>query len=133
MPAHIKPTEDGEFRLTRTKQCDKCPWKVSTDPTTIPNGYTKAAHARLRNTIARVPSFVGSTKVMACHEHPLGREVYCVGWLMNQLGPGNNTPMRIRMRGCENIGEVELDGEQHDTFEATLPTSRKRRLKRELT
>lgn len=58
-----------------------------------------------------------------------GSWVYCVGWLMNQLGPGNNIPLRIRMRGCENIGEVELDGEQHETFEATIPAVRKRRPK----
>lgn len=57
---------------------------------------------------------------MACHESPVGKETYCVGWLMNQLGPGNNIPLRIQMMKYDLSG-VELHGEQHKTFEDTLP------------
>ncbi|SFC84355.1 hypothetical protein SAMN05428997_112101 [Bosea sp. CRIB-10] len=40
---------------------------------------------------------------------------------MNQLGPGNNIPLRLQVRDCENIGAVMLDGLQHERFEDTLP------------
>ncbi len=59
--------------------------------------------------------------MMSCHERPPGKEVPCVGWLVNQLGPGNNIGLRLRMMRCENLQDVVLDGEQHATFEDTLP------------
>ena len=58
---------------------------------------------------------------MACHEHASGDEVHCIGWLVNQLGPGNNIPLRLRMMSCENAGFVKTDGPQHRTFADTLP------------
>ena len=57
---------------------------------------------------------------MACHESPIGKETHCVGWLMNQLGPGNNIALRLEMRNYD-LSQVQLDGEQHETFEDTLP------------
>lgn len=52
-------------------------------------------------------------------EHP-GAERVCVGWLANQLGPGNNLPLRLW--ASRNLTEpLELVGEQHETFEDTLP------------
>ena len=59
---------------------------------------------------------------MACHEHAPGEEAHCVGWLMNQIGPGNNIPLRLRIRDCENIDAMVLDGPQHECFEDTLPS-----------
>lgn len=57
---------------------------------------------------------------MACHETPPGAEKPCVGWLHHQLGRGNNFGLRLRyMRG--DFGEIEVVGEQHPTFEDTLP------------
>jgi hypothetical protein len=112
------------FKLQRTRQCAKCPWKVSTDPHDIPNGYSPELHRGLASTIARpadLSSATGERRVMACHEQPPGEEAYCVGWLMHQLGPGNNLGMRLKMIGCENIGQVRLDGPQHKRFEDTLP------------
>lgn len=61
------------------------------------------------------------TNIMACHEHEPGDEAHCVGWLMNQLGPGNNIGLRLKMMSCENAKHIKLDGEQHETFEDTLP------------
>jgi len=55
---------------------------------------------------------------MACHET---HNAHCIGWLMHQLGPGNNIGLRMRVMNCENIGKVRLVGEQHKTFEDTLP------------
>lgn len=64
---------------------------------------------------------------MACHEHSLGEEAHCIGWLMNQLGPGNNIALRMKMLSCENAHRIRLDGEQHETFEATLPKPKRKR------
>lgn len=55
---------------------------------------------------------------MACHEI---HDAHCIGWLMNQLGSGNNIGLRIQMISCENAGKIRLKGEQHATFEETLP------------
>lgn len=108
------------MKLKRLKQCAKCPWKVSTDPYDIPNGYCEVRHANLKNTIAEPGhlSFAPEMHVMACHET---HEAHCVGWLYNQLGVGNNILLRIKMRGCENISKLKVIGEQHDRFEDTLP------------
>ena len=40
------------WKLKRVRQCEKCPWKVSTDPHDIPNGYSEALHRGLASTIA---------------------------------------------------------------------------------
>lgn len=39
---------------------------------------------------------------------------------MNQLGPGNNIGLRLRMLDYD-LSKVKLDGEQHGRFEDTLP------------
>lgn len=109
------------WRLKRVRQCAKCPWKVSTDPRDIPEGYSEEQHRALAATIAHPGALFGTGSAMACHEHPPGDEAHCVGWLMNQLGAGNNIPLRLQVRDCENIGAVLLDGAQHEWFEDTLP------------
>ena len=103
-------------------QCKKCPWKKSTDPYEIPNGYDPEKHRRLQSTIAE-PG-LGSLlhrRAMACHESPEGAEQPCVGWLANQLGPGNNLAVRI-MSARGEFGEVKTVGPQHETLDETLPT-----------
>jgi hypothetical protein len=104
------------------KQCVKCPWKVATDPHDIPNGYCENRHRDLRDTIADPGQLnLGGIRMMACHESPPGGEEPCVGWLMHQLGPGNNIGLRLAViRGAVDAN-VELDGEQHARFEDTLP------------
>ena len=103
------------FRLRRTKQCEKCPWRVDVDPNDIPNGYRRDIHESLERTIAEPGAFsVGGTlRIMACHESPVGEEMHCVGWLVNQIGEGNNIPLRIEMMKCENAKDIQLVGEQH--------------------
>jgi Family of unknown function (DUF6283) len=110
-----------KWKLGRVNQCAKCPWKTSTDPYDIPNGYDPEKHAALSCTIADPGSLRGTGHAMACHEHPKGREAHCIGWLVNQLGPGNNIGLRIRMIYCENAKDIKVDGEQHECFEETLP------------
>lgn len=109
------------WKLKRLRQCEKCPWKVSTNPHEIPDGYTRELHEGLASTIAEPGSLEGTGRAFACHESAPGEEVHCVGWLMNQIGPGNNIPLRLRVMDCENIGSVVLDGPQHECFEDTLP------------
>lgn len=102
------------------KQCKACPWKVSTVPERdIPGGYCAKKHRSLKSTIAE--GYDGMPLVqMACHEFPIGKEQVCVGWLANQLGPGNNIGLRLRAaHGL--IPPFLLDGAQHETFEDTLP------------
>lgn len=61
----------------------------------------------------------GGGRKMACHETAVGKEAVCVGWLANQLGPGNNLALRMEaMTG--RLPDFELRGEQHARFEDTL-------------
>lgn len=109
------------WKLKRTAQCVKCPWRVGVDPHEIPNGYCDTKHRNLAKTIAlpgELPVAGQPLRVMACHETD---DAHCVGWLHNQLGVGNNIALRLSMRGCENVGKLRLRGEQHHTFEDTLP------------
>ena len=105
------------------KQCAKCPWRKDVNPFDISDGYCPTKHANLRDTIA-VPEEIrigGGLKIMACHESRVGRESPCVGWLANQLGPGNNIPLRLLARRDQSLDDLELVGEQHEDFEDTLP------------
>jgi hypothetical protein len=102
------------------KQCAKCPWKVSTDPHEIPNGYCPVKHAKLKSTINNGLT-IGPLHLMACHESKPGKDFACVGWLANQLGPGNNIGLRLAVMTKKIDCNFELDGEQHERFEDTLP------------
>lgn len=106
------------WKLKRTAQCAKCPWRVDVDPRDIPNGYCEIKHAALARTIATPGSLQTNANAMACHETD---NAHCVGWVANQLGPGNNIGLRLQMMSCENIGKLRLVGDQHATFEETLP------------
>lgn len=119
------------WKLKRLRQCDKCPWKKSTDPHEIPNGYSEDLHRNLACTIAEPGAYRpgGTMHMMSCHEHDPGEEAHCVGWLVNQIGPGNNIAMRLALRDCENARHIQLDGPQHERFEDTLPKRRRRRVK----
>ncbi len=108
--------------LKQTHQCAKCPWRKDVDPHDIPNGYCETKHKALSKTIAKpgdiASMFNREVHVMACHET---HDTYCVGWLVNQLGPGNNIGLRMQMRNYRNVGKLTVHGEQHETFEDTLP------------
>ena len=107
------------MKLKRTRQCKLCPWRVDVDPLDIPNSYSEDKHKALgETTIASLDNPLAATHVMACHETG---DAHCVGWLMNQLGPGNNIGLRMSMRNCANLKDVVLIGKQHETFEDTLP------------
>lgn len=111
-----------KWRLERTTQCAKCPWRTDVNPRDIPNGYSETKHQELKSTIVEPGdlSFLkeNTLRIMACHEM---HEAHCIGWLMNQLGPGNNIALRLHIRECENANQIKLIGEQHDSFQDTLP------------
>ncbi len=114
------------MKLKRIKQCAKCPWRVSTNPHGIPDGYCEVKHGNLKSTIAKDGEInLGQMNVMACHHSNGSDEMYCVGWLNHQLGVGNNIGLRIRMMKCENIRDIKVVGEQHLNFEDTLPKNKK--------
>jgi hypothetical protein len=109
----------------RTRQCKACPWKKSTRPTRdIPGGYCATKHARLESTIAEEHNFSalvsGTLRLMACHESQTGADYPCVGWLVHQLGPGNNMALRFLARDGR-FRDLKTVGPQHETFEDTLP------------
>lgn len=110
------------WSLKRTKQCAKCPWRKDVDPYDIPNGYDTKKHEALSCTIANPGDLRGllggRMHAMACHET---HDAHCIGWLMNQLGPGNNIGLRLQMMSCDNARDIRLAGEQHERFEDTLP------------
>jgi hypothetical protein len=113
----------SKFALTRTTQCAKCPWKVNVNPRDIPDGYCEIKHKKLDSTIAKNSEFEAkqSLTVMVCHHSKPNKMQHCVGWLHNQLGVGNNIPLRLHIRHCTNISELRIVGKQHLTFEDTLP------------
>lgn len=106
------------------RQCAKCPWKVGTDPREIPDGYCESKHRRLKDTIADPGSLEGLGKglvLMACHETGGRKALPCVGWLVHQLGEGNNIALRIAASLGQVDTNVETVGPQHERFEDTLP------------
>lgn len=103
------------------KQCAKCPWRKDVDPRDIPNGYCEKKHAALAATIATPGELrIGPLRVMACHESKSGKERHCVGWVANQLGPGNNITLRVAAT-MGRVPDFVLVGDQHERFEDTLP------------
>lgn len=114
------------WKLKRTAQCAKCPWRTAVDPHDIPNGYCETKHRDLAGTIA-VPGDISRLgeplRVMACHET---EQAHCVGWLHNQVGVGNNIALRLKMASCENGHKLRLRGDQHPNFAATLPAAKEK-------
>ncbi len=107
------------------RQCAKCPWRKDVNPNLIPNNYSRELHEALKCTIAReVSPIFRELQVMACHETPIGAELPCVGWLVHQLGPGNNIGLRLRVSSGTIDANVETVGEQHERFTDTLPKLR---------
>lgn len=110
-------------QLKRTVQCAKCPWKKITNPFDIPDGYSEELHQGLEKTIATDNSFDfdAPMPVMACHHSEVTDEEFCVGWLYNQLGEGNNIRLRIKMMNYSNVKDIKIIGDQHGQFNDTLP------------
>ena len=111
------------------KQCKTCPWRVGADVHAIPH-YQESLHRKLTSTIARpgdVSTLGGGQHLMACHYSTEGDDKVCVGWLANQLGPGNNLGLRLHVMRTPALQTFEVDGPQHARFEDTLPKRPRRR------
>jgi hypothetical protein len=106
----------------RLKQCKSCPWRVDCVPDKdIPN-YVPELARKLDRTCQSGLRTLGQREmhVMACHYSKPGEEFPCAGWLHNQLGPGNNIAVRLRViTGSMPVSVV--DGDQHERYEDTLP------------
>ena len=117
-----------KWQLKSVRQCSSCPWVKGNNPFNIPNGYSLEKHKKLRETIADgVPiekqledlQNDKPLRIMSCHKY---EEAHCIGWLHNQIGSkASNIRLRIQLRTCENAHLIELIGEQHPTFEDTIP------------
>lgn len=125
----------NEPKTKTIKQCKTCPWRVDADVNNIPN-YSHELHEKLDKTIAEpgdvATALCPTMHIMACHYSKPDAEIPCAGWLHHQIGEGNNIGVRLRvMQGLLPVPEV--DGEQLETFEATLcgaALRRKRKAKR---
>jgi len=107
-------------------QCATCPWKVTTVPDRdIPNGYRVEMHEALSVTIRTgLDSLLRPSRTgMGCHYAKRGEEFVCAGWLHNQLGVGNNIAVRLAVISGK-LPVPEVDGDQHERFEDTLPKKR---------
>ena len=111
------------MKLNQTKQCKTCPWKKSATVADIPN-YDVDRHENLIDTIAdetgNVSGIGQPITIMACHHSSDGNEYECIGWLYNQLKSGNHIPLRMQMTFCSNVSEIEVDGEQKESFDETF-------------
>lgn len=103
------------------KQCGKCPWRVTTDPHADIPHYSEEQHRDLDVTIA-APACLKPTEgvMMVCHETSDPNQKACAGWLIQQLGPGNNIGLRL-LALDGRFKNVQVEGEQHERFEDTLP------------
>jgi Family of unknown function (DUF6283) len=111
-----------DVKRPKRKQCTHCPWKLSTNPHEIPNGYSTTKHRSLLSTVRPgLESLVGGLRMMACHESKVGKELPCVGWIANQAGIGNNLGLRLALLRGVVDGNVETVGPQHETLEETFP------------
>lgn len=102
------------------KQCRKCPWKVGTGKN-IPNGFARDARDRMQRMTAMPGSLVRTELLMQCHETPETKPLPCVGWLVHQLGPGNNLRLRMALIAGQIDGNVETIGPQHRRPEDVVP------------
>lgn len=122
-----QPPAPGKSSAPR-RQCAHCPWRKDVDPARdIPGGYSREKHKALASTIAEPGSpagLAGGLRAMACHETLPGAEKPCVGWLVNQLGEGNNLALRMQVLASRVDANVETIGPQHATLAGTLRRKR---------
>ncbi len=102
----------------KQKQCKACPWKKSVVASRDVPHYSLAKHEETALNLRTHGTF-GTVRLMACHETQEGKERPCVGWLYNQLGPGNNIALRLKVRGQKFTLDLDTE-DQHATFEDSL-------------
>lgn len=104
-------------------QCKTCPWKRDADVRAIP-GYSRKMHEGLACTIAEPGAIHDGARIMACHYSTEAAPIACVGWIANQLGPGNNIRLRLMVVAGTIDGNVKTVGPQKMSFGETLQRPR---------
>lgn len=89
-------------------------------------GYDRKKHEALADSIATPGSLVGAKTTMACHGSAEDAPTVCVGWLHNQLGPGNNLGLRLRAIREPELGDYTLAGKQRASFAETFHSAPRR-------
>jgi hypothetical protein len=110
-----------KFSLPLTKQCKNCPWKESVNPADIPNGFDYKSHKKLIESQPKEFEITDKLSVMACHNSNDNDQMFCVGYLHNQLGVGNNISLRLKMLFCDNVSEIEVYGKQRKSLTEVKP------------
>jgi len=104
------------------QQCKTCPWKKGAKCANIPN-YDLNLHQDLSKSIADEDGNLSKLNQpitgMACH-YSGQNQIPCAGWLHNQIGDGNNIPLRIWFSNNYPNGSIEVDGEQKQNFQETF-------------
>lgn len=80
--------------MTRRLPCRNCPWRLGTDPATIPGFDIDQAHA-LSAACPDPNSLLGSP-LMACHESAEGADWVCLGWATSPASR-DSIPLRLAM------------------------------------
>lgn len=98
-------------------QCASCPWKLSINPDALPANY---GHVD-RDAVVRASAEPGSFRrpegpPIGCHVVRPGPVLPCVGWLVQQLGPGNNLALRMKVIAGVVDDTVETVGPQRATL-----------------
>ena len=104
------------------KQCVTCPWRADVDPWNMPGGHGYVLPEMLSS---HTPSGMESLatpvlRVATCHEAAIAKKLPCVGWLVHQLGPGNNFAVRLAVLRGSIDANVRTLGKQRDLPEEIL-------------
>lgn len=113
---------DRSSRPKPRRQCKTCPWKEGGSCARIP-GYRREMHDALADTISApgdISRIRRPLRIMACHYSTDEKPISCVGWVANQIGPGNNLALRLRAMTDPEIANVVTVGPQRAHFEDTF-------------
>jgi len=107
----------------KRQQCKTCPWRKGSKCANIPK-YDLDLHQDLVETIAdeggNLSKLGQPVAIMGCHYSSDKKQIPCVGWLHNQIGDGNNIPLRIWFSDNYPNDSIKVDGEQKQNFQQTF-------------
>lgn len=113
------PSHNKGMHLSHTTQCKTCPWRVEASLEDIPR-YSRAQLEDLEESCNQSGISSLSSHAMMCHHAKSNEFRPCLGWLVYAIGPGQNFGARMIANNIKNLGDVQLLGEQHETFQDTL-------------
>ena len=101
---------------TPRKQCAKCPWKVSTDPYEIPDGYDVKKHRDLEGTIANPgdPTARHRPTANRAAQEPRTARIHAENSSRQNSGPDfGNRFVRLLASRCKNPGLSRVGAKQN--------------------